>query len=195
MMSKPPECAEALLRILLDPGHVDSVSGDLLEEYRDSILPARGQRGADRWYLTQVLGFVWRGARVWALVFGGAFVARTALDWFVPPESFYERATASTALSALLLLSAGSWAAWRSGSFLAGTVIGGATAALGALVSIAGGLSLLAVRHDPATLLAIQQSGGFGEVMTLPVLLIMPGLVLGTAGGLVSGAFRRLRRA
>jgi len=38
----PPRWAEALLRAFLKPGDFESVSGDLLEQYRDSIYPARG---------------------------------------------------------------------------------------------------------------------------------------------------------
>ena len=35
----PPCWAESLLRLLLPPKDRESVSGDLLEEYRDSVLP------------------------------------------------------------------------------------------------------------------------------------------------------------
>jgi hypothetical protein len=49
----PPRWAESLLRMLLAPEDRDSVSGDLLEEYRESIVPAlRGK--ADGWYVRQV---------------------------------------------------------------------------------------------------------------------------------------------
>ena len=44
--TRPPEWAEALLRLLLKPEDRESVSGDLLEEYRQSVVPERG-RGAD----------------------------------------------------------------------------------------------------------------------------------------------------
>ena len=66
MSATPPGWAEALLRVFLKPRDSDSVSGDLLEEYRDSIHPLRGQRKADAWYVTQVLAFVSRRACVWS---------------------------------------------------------------------------------------------------------------------------------
>ena len=66
MTAAPPRWAEALLQMFLKPADVDSVSGDLLEEYRDSIHPLRGQREADAWYVLQVVGFVSRSAGVWA---------------------------------------------------------------------------------------------------------------------------------
>ena len=93
MSPTPPNWAEALLRVFLTPADFDSVSGDLLEEYRDSIRPVRGKSAADSWYVMQVLGFVWRSARIWAVLFAAAFVTRTALDWLAPPVDFHTRAT------------------------------------------------------------------------------------------------------
>lgn len=55
----PPRWAERLLRLLLAPEDREAVPGDLLEEYRESVRPARGRRVADFWYVTQVLGFAW----------------------------------------------------------------------------------------------------------------------------------------
>lgn len=57
--ARPPAWAEATLRLLLKPADRESVTGDLLEEYRDSVLPERGRRRADIWYVMQVAGFVW----------------------------------------------------------------------------------------------------------------------------------------
>jgi hypothetical protein len=124
MRVAPPYWADALLRLFVTPENFDNVSGDLLEEYRDSVLPGSGQRRADRWYVRQVLGFVWRRTGLWAFLFGGAFVARTALDWVVPPATFDLRSTVSTALGVAILLVAGARTAWRSGSFLTGSIAG-----------------------------------------------------------------------
>ena len=84
----PPGWADAVLRILLAPQDRQTVSGDLLEEYRERIQPARGRRRADLWYVRQVAGFAWRGNRTWAGLLGSAFVARTALDWLLPTSNF-----------------------------------------------------------------------------------------------------------
>src|SRR5205085_1777641 len=56
----PPAWAEAVLRLVLSAKDRETVSGDLLEAYRDSIRPTRRQPAADCWYVRQVLGFVWR---------------------------------------------------------------------------------------------------------------------------------------
>ena len=185
----PPQWAEAILRLVLRPGDFGSVSGDLIEEYRDSVHPTRGPHMADLWYVTQVLGFVFRRAWVWAALFGGALVARAALDWFVPPVDFLTRSRVSTAIAAGLLLTAGFWFAWRSGSLVAGTLAGAVIGLLGGAISLAGSAALLSVWHDPQTMAAIRNSGGFAEVEPF---LVVPGVVLGTIGGAAGAILRRL---
>ena len=195
MTASPPRWAEALLRMFLEPADVDSVPGDLLEQYRDSIHPVRGQREADAWYVMQVLGFVSRSTGVWAVLFGAAFVTRTALDWLAPPVDFHARSTVSTFLGIGILATAGLWTSWRSGSLFAGTLAGVAATAIGAVISVIGAAGLLAIWHDADTMAAIRASGGLGEVFELPVLMILPGAVLGTIGGVVGATIKRLRPA
>ena len=192
MTATPPEWAEALLRLVLDRDHADSVSGDLLEEYRATIHPARGQSRADRWYVMQTLGYVARSAGFWAAIFGGAFVARTSLDWLAPTDDFHVRSAVSTSVGVGTLMVAGLWAGWRSSTFAAGTVAGLATAGFGAVVSIVGAVALLAVAHDPGTMAAIRGSGGLSEVFTLPFMLLLPGAIVGTVGGVAGAAVRRV---
>ena len=185
----PPRWAEATLRLVLRPDDFASVSGDLLEEYRDSIHPSRGQRRADRWYVMQVIGFLTRRAWVWGALFGGALVARSALDWFVPPADFLARSRVSTAIAVGLMLAGGFWFAWRSGLLVAGTLAGAIIGLVGGAISLAGSAVLLAIWHDPRTMAAIRNSGGFAEVEPF---LVVPGLLLGTMGGAV-GRFARSR--
>jgi hypothetical protein len=191
----PPAWAEGVLRLCVRSGDFDSVSGDLLEEYRDSIVPARGQRRADFWYVKQVFGFVWRGTRLWAIAFSAAFLGRMAFDEFVRTDDFYTRSMITTVVASGLLLSAGFFAAWRSGSFVAGALAGAATAAIAAVISIAGVAILLSVWHDPQTLAAIRASGGLNEAMTLPVMAVVPAVALGTMGGVLGAIVRKLGAA
>jgi len=51
----PPRWAERCLRALLRPSDRDCILGDLLEEYRQVVLPTRGPLGARCWYLRQAL--------------------------------------------------------------------------------------------------------------------------------------------
>ena len=195
MRTSPPPWAEALLRLFLKSDVFAGVSGDLLEQYRDSIHPARGTYAADQWYVWQVFGFVWRGARLWAALFAGAFVARTALDWLLPTTDFHARSEVSTALAAGLLLAAGLSTSWRSGSFGAGAMAGLATTVFAAVLSIGGTAVLLAIWHDPDTMTAIRGSGGLEEAFVLPVWLILPGGVIGGIGGFAGAAAKRVVRS
>jgi hypothetical protein len=54
----PPAWAESLLRRLLSARDRETISGDLLEEYREAIVPLRGAGRAGIWYVGQVMSFV-----------------------------------------------------------------------------------------------------------------------------------------
>jgi hypothetical protein len=191
----PPRWAETLLRAFLRPRDVDCVSGDLLEEYRDSVYPRSGRRRADLWYGGQVLGFVARRAYAWAVVFAVAFIARTAMDWLLPTTDFRLRSTLSTVVGVGILLLAGFWAGLRSGSFAAGPLMGISIVAIAAPIKIAGTAALLAMSHGPSTIAAIRGSGGLAEVFTLPLMMIVPGVIFGAVGGFLGSAAKRLSSA
>ena len=54
----PPQWLERLLRRTLSPANRDTITGDLLEEYREVILPTRGVLGARRWYVRHALSLI-----------------------------------------------------------------------------------------------------------------------------------------
>lgn len=196
MTPTPPRWADILLRTILKAADVDSVSGDLLEDYRDAVYPSRGPAAADAWYVIQVLGFVLRSARVWGLLLAVAYLARQALDWLAPAanlQTLMARSVVSTWLGIGLLLALGLWASMRSESLFAGTLVGIAGTAIAAVVSVVGAGILLAIWHDPATMAAIRSTGGISEVFELPILMILPGAVLGTVGGALGAVVQRLR--
>ena len=126
-------------------------------------MPSLG-RAAERWYVRQVAGFVWRATWFWALVFSGAFLARTLYDWLVPTTQFALRSAISTWAGISTLLVASAWGAWRSRSFGAGLLTAVVTSQVAALMSVAGAALLLAIWHDPRTQEAIAGSGGLDEV-------------------------------
>ena len=190
----PPAWADAILRLSLKRSDRESVSGDLLEEYRAAIVPSRGAVAADAWYVRQVAGFVWRATRRWALIFAAAFLARTAYDWLVPTTDFHARSLATTTIAVAMLASMGFWAAWRSGSLVAGTLLTVVMSQIAAVFSIAGASAMLAIWHDPDTMRAIAGSGGLAEVYVLPWMGIVPAVIVGTAAGVVGSASRKLLR-
>ena len=63
-MSNPPAVPHALLLLLLPADGRESVSGDLLEEYREARIPALGRLRANLWYWRQV-GGIWLRAYWW----------------------------------------------------------------------------------------------------------------------------------
>ncbi len=191
-MTRPPEWADALLRLSLKAMDRENVSGDLLEEYRGSIVPVRGKTAADWWYVGQVAGFVWRATWAWAVVFSGASLARTAYDWLVPTTDFHLRAELSTYIGVATLLSIGLWAGWRSRSFAAGVVIPVVASQIAAIISVAGGGLLLALLDTPDVRSAIAGSGGLEEVFFLPFVMIIPAVIVGSIGSAVASVGRRL---
>ncbi len=54
----PPPWLERMLLLFLNPRDRDTISGDLLEEYREQKLPRLGSRRANYWYLRQLVSFV-----------------------------------------------------------------------------------------------------------------------------------------
>ena len=179
----PPFWADAMLRMVLPPRHRESVSGDLLEEYRESVLPARGTRRADSWYVRQAAGFVLRATWWWGVLSAAAVITRTAFDWFVPPETFHARAVATTYTAVAVFLAAGFFTAWRSRSLGAGALAGIATGLISAILVVAGSLITLGLWHDERTLWAIERSGGLTEVFALPILILVPGTIVAALGG------------
>jgi hypothetical protein len=193
-MTRPPEWAEALLWWCLKSTDREDVSGDLLEEYRASIVPSRGEAAADAWFVAQVAGFLWRATWLWALMFSALFVARTAYDWRVPTTDFATRSAVSAWSGVAVLFIAAMWTAWRSRSFTAGLLIAMITSQIAAVMSVVGAAILLAVWHDAETQSAIAGSGGLAEVFTLPFMMIIPALIVGGVGSATGSVCRRMLR-
>lgn len=189
----PPAWAEAVLRTVLAAAHRDSVSGDLLEEYRDRH-GAASRAAADSWYLRQAAGFVWRATWWWGALLASTVIVRTALDWFVPPATFETRSAITTLTAVGLFSAAGFWTAWRTRSLGAGLLAGIAMSVISAALDLTASLVMLGIWHDPATLQAIERSGGLGEVFGLPILVLVPGSCLAALGGAAGMAAASLVR-
>ena len=184
----PPRWAESILRMLLSSEDRDSVSGDLLEEYRETIVPVLGDK-ARGWYVRQVAGYVLREAWIWGALVSAILVTRYLFDTLAPvrytPGIVHPRsAIMSYALIATFAVGSG-WQAWRSGYLASGVMVAFVTAALGGALSAAGTLACLAVWHDSETLLAVQNSGGLAEALWgVPLLLVPIGLITGATGAI-----------
>jgi hypothetical protein len=174
--------------MLLPPEDRDSVSGDLLEEYRESVHPALGDK-AKGWYVRQVAGYVLRKAWIWGALVGAVLVTRYLLDTLAPvqytPGVVHPRSSImSYGLMATFALGSG-WQAWRSGDLRSGVVVAFTAAVFGGALSAAGTLACLAIWHDPGTLTAVRSSGGLAEALWgVPLLLVPLGLITGTTGAI-----------
>jgi len=186
----PPKWAESVLRWMLPSRDRDSVSGDLLEEYRESIVPALGDR-ASRWYVRQVAAYVWRRAWVLGTLVAAIFVGRFLLDAFVPIRYVpHVIAVRSSVMSWMLVgtfaLSA-AWQTWRTGNIRSGIFLVLVIAWIGAVLTAVGTGVSIAIWHDPATMSAIQGSGGLDEALWgMPILLTPIGLIVGMQGAIVA---------
>ena len=191
--ASPPSLGELILRAFLTERDFETVSGDLLEEYRENVCATRGALRADLWYWAQVLGFAWRDAGSWAILFAAVFLARTAIDWHMPTADFHTRSAISTLAAVGNFLAAGLRAGSRSGWSAAGAIAGLATAGLALPLQFLGAGMLLVLWHDPTIVAAIRGSGGLEEVYTLPLLTVLPGILFGAIGGALGARTRRSR--
>lgn len=173
------------MRLLLKPKDRESVSGDLLEEYRDTIVPALGA-AANRWYVWQVGSFLLRASWAWGAVLGAALVIRYLFDTRVPVTDYVMRARILTYTIMAACLLAGFSTAWRTRSMRAGVLISLSAATIGALLSIVGTGVMLAIWHDPATLDEWRNSGGLDEAfIDVPLKVVAIGAAMGIAGALL----------
>ena len=182
----PPRWADALLRALLPPEDRDSISGDLLEEYRESTRPALGSRRANVWYVRQVGWYLGRASLPWGGLIGAALVVRYVVDVVVPVSDYRMRSTVlSDAIVATYLLAAFKHS-WRTRRFASGLIVAVAAAAIAGVISSAGLAAVLATWHDPRTLATMRASGGLEEgLIGVPLLLFPIGIVVGTVGALL----------
>lgn len=194
-LATPPAWAEQLLTFMLHARDRETVTGDLLEMYRDTQVPALGVDGADRWYIRQMLGFVWRAHAAWAALFSFGFLARQVLDVWSPVTDFGARSEASTYFGMSVLFLAGAYAAWRTRRIEAGLIAGFTVAAIAAVFSLGGTVVLLWVFHDPASRQAIDASGGLEEAILMPPFMVFPGSVLGLMGAFVGWLLSRRQRS
>jgi hypothetical protein len=189
-MIRPPDWMEAALRLLLDPVAAETVSGDLLEEYRESIYPKRGKRRADLWFLRQILGFTWRSSCGPILILAPLFIGRFVLDTFAPPAAWGPRSAFTTwsAIAAYVVI--GFWVARKTRHVMTGTAIAVATHLIAHALNAAVALILffLVIRHDTEMQRLFYMTGGWGEMWELPLILLPAVAVLGSIGGLAAPA-------
>ena len=186
----PPGWAQSLLALFVPARGRDGVLGDLLEEYHDAQAPARGAAGADRWFVGQVLGFVWRACLPWGVLVSAVMIARDVYDLTAPTADFHTRAAVTTYLCISLFAAGGFVAAWRSRRVLSGTALGATTALMTCVVAsvyaLTAGQLLLnsAFAADPGTYAPLVETA---DIPIVPIVIL--GVLAGSIGGAVGRMF------
>ncbi|HEX4568140.1 MAG TPA: permease prefix domain 2-containing transporter [Vicinamibacterales bacterium] len=193
----PPGWAQSLLALFLPARGRDGVLGDLLEEYHEAQAPARGAAAADRWYVRQVLGFVWRACLPWGVLVSAVMIARDVYDLAAPTEDFHTRAAVTTYVCISLFAGGGFMAAWRSRRALSGTALGATTAlmtcAVASVYALTAGQMLLnsAFASDPRAYAPLVEAADI-PIVPIVILGILAGSIGGAIGSTVGRGARRI---
>lgn len=199
-----------LLRFLVRRRDRDTISGDLLEEYREDVLPSKGPVAARLWYARQVLSFVSPAA--WGLAIGLAAGTLLLLDTAIEPLADDDAGAMIAVLMILSLLwvatsvAAGRRAQRFRDAVTAGLLVGLATMLaihVAAIVRVNVFLEQIRHREDWINLVSRFRASGFQslrmyanyEYLSGSPFLLGFGAAAGTVCGLVGGAINGMFRA
>ncbi len=181
----PPRWAEAMLRSLLRPSDRESISGDLLEEYRAARRPALGALGAAAWYLKHVVSVLWHlilpcALTLAAITLVSLIVNRSSREAYVWYGSLVQ-APGLSLVHALIYLWAGYHGSQRTRLIKTGMLAAAATSFVGFTV-----LFTAAAISDPALILApFSQPFILVILSTLLLLALSYGVLVGAVGGVI----------
>ena len=190
----PPSWAQFLLEGTLPRRTAPDISGDLLEEYRERAAGSR--RAANAWYVRQTLGFLFRLAGFFAVVVAIAGLTREITDVVLGPPAngdWSSRSALTTRTAVLTYLMAGLYAGWRTRRLTAAVLTAVTAHAIGYIAGIVGAIVLYfsVLRHDPVALNLFYVTGGWGETIGLPIVLVIPVTFLSILGGLAGKTIAR----
>jgi hypothetical protein len=221
MNSEPPRWAEFALSLLLKASDRESIPGDLLEEYREEVLPNSGWLRSRLWYGKQVLSLFRHllpaaayGVALGCLLSLGVVAINVVLP-LLPAQLAPLRQAVETGseivswLGVLLLWAVAGFLAWRRSGKLGAALKAGALAALVSMgmvmltFALVDNLFLGLVSRQPEKIWGFAHSGyqsmrayinhGLlrGLLFALPV-MTAAGALLGALGGLGAKLARRL---
>ncbi|HVT15983.1 MAG TPA: permease prefix domain 2-containing transporter [Thermoanaerobaculia bacterium] len=214
----PPRWAESLLCFFLADRDRETISGDLLEQYREVALPRRGRSGANLWYVWQVASIVWlmipHDRRV-TNVRIGAFAGAAMSIGVVFTNVLFPSAETETPLiyaigwgSVGVLFAVAGFLAWNRTERLGAAFNAGAVVALVSMASVmvtfavVDNVFLDIVSRQPEKIFGLQHSGyrsmrayinvGVlrGFLLALPI-LTLAGALCGAIGGVFARLFRQ----
>ncbi len=178
MMPAPPRWAELLLISLLKPADAESISGDLLEEYRAVRRPALGSFRADAWYIKHVLSVLWRILWPCAIAIAALHLVTFPLPAWNPS---LVPAPGVSLLDAAIFLWASFYGARHTGRVVTGVICAIVTSVLGFKITVA-----YAAVTTPGLLLAPFEQPFVMVILSLLFALALGfGVAVGTAGAVV----------
>jgi hypothetical protein len=191
----PPRWADAILRSLVRPSDRETISGDLLEEFRAVQYPVRGALRANGWYLKHVFSILWRLIRPCVLtlvvmqVFFSVVLSRNppdadGLTFLVFKSLWYGSPVQAPGISLFDALMYG-WAAYRgarqSQLIRTGVLAGGVTS----FVGFTGLFAAIAIGSPGLLLAPFSQPFIFIILFVLLSMALGCGILAGTLGGVV----------
>jgi hypothetical protein len=186
MTEGPPPWAVRLLATVAPRQHRDVLVGDVLDRYRDRILPARGHTRATRWFLGRVAVWIWTESRLACLVVVLSFLVGDGIRPDLPDRGATVRAWLIATGPACLIGALGARAGWRLGPWAA-IVTGFVASCLGTTAVLAlttGSLALL----QPQLMKIGMSWESLRDIASILRDATMAGTVISAAGGLI-GAF------
>jgi hypothetical protein len=196
-----------ILRLLVRRRDRETISGDLLEEYREHVLPTKGPWAARLWYVQQIASFV--SPLAWGLMIGTVLGTFQLVNTAIEPLADDDAVSMCGGLVVILLL-------WTLASVTAGlparsfkqSMIAGALAGVGtmfvfditSILRVNLFLDQIRYRDDWINLIDRFEASGFQSLRAyanweyLPGAPVIVGLgaVAGGACGIVAGVVNRI---
>lgn len=162
-------------------GVSEALAGDLVEQHR---------AGRSAWWFWQqavVALMLTAGVRTVLAFAAAVFVAtavRTLFDTFAPPADYHFRSAVTTYVALGTYLAAGCYGAFQTGRLRLGVSLAMVAHVVGHLLTIGFALALYVtvLTHDLAAFAEFEGTGGFGETLLLPVMMLPFVVVLGLIG-------------
>ena len=195
MTPQPPAWAQALVSLLVPARDRDSISGDLLEEYRETVVPLRGSRAANAWYLRQVAGFMWQACLPFAIALGVTLAVRDVIDATIPTtDNHHFRAAVTSYLAFGTYSLAGLYVGWRTDRTLSGGVVATAVTIVAIAIALTALLAMTALL-SAGVIGRVPSYRGLREGFDVPIVpMLVVGGILGTLGAAIGKGIRRVPR-
>jgi hypothetical protein len=177
----PPRWAEAILRSAVSLSDRESISGDLLEEYRDARRPALGALRANAWYIKQVLSVLLRLVWPCAFLIAGLTLVSLMLQGISVGYGSPLPAPGLSLIHALIYLWAGYHGSRRTRLIRAGILTAGITSVVGVTTFFA-----VAAATIPGLVIAsLSMPFTFVILSIYHLLALSYGVLLGALGGTI----------